>query len=187
VTARLRVSRPWNRTFSPVRALHHTGQPSGVVLSDASDEGRVPVKMLWRLHPLASLVIPHACSLVAFVLGRPCPNRARHREKWRERPRAGWRGRVGYAILGGASCRQLGRGVEARGTSKGYRSWGISSRARPLPGARSPQEGPGPPGVPGAPAQVVRRDRTAAPRLLALPWTVSSSDASSERWAWSRA
>src|SRR5438552_3167644 len=63
-------------------------------------------------------------------------------------------GRVGYGILGGASCRPSGRSVEARGTSKGYRSGGISSRARTGPGARSPhQEGSGPPGVPGAPAR----------------------------------
>src|SRR5437667_6498088 len=76
-------------------------------------------------------------------------------------------GRVGYGILGGASCRPSGRSVEARGTSKGYRSGGISSRARTAPGARSPhQEGSGPLGVPGAPA------RPAHPRekLATLLW-----------------
>src|SRR5712691_4103377 len=71
--------------LSRPRALHHPAQSSGVVLPDANDEGRVLAKMLCRLHALAPLVITHACSLVAVVRGWPCPNRARQREKWRER------------------------------------------------------------------------------------------------------
>jgi hypothetical protein len=38
------------------RSTTPLGRP-GVVLPDASDEGRVFAKMLWRLHPRASFVI----------------------------------------------------------------------------------------------------------------------------------
>src|SRR5207302_2288022 len=43
------------------RALHHTAQPAGVVVPEAHDEGRVLAKVLWRLHPLAPVVMTHAC------------------------------------------------------------------------------------------------------------------------------
>src|SRR6266436_5335747 len=60
-------------------------------------------KMLWRRHPLSSLVMPHVWSLVAVVRGRPCPNRARQREKWRERA-----GGLGLWHTERPSCRQSG-------------------------------------------------------------------------------
>src|SRR6267142_1810659 len=56
--------------LSRPRALHHPAQPSGVVLPDANDEGRVVAEMLCRLHPPAPLVMTHAYSLVAVVPGR---------------------------------------------------------------------------------------------------------------------
>src|SRR5882672_8882064 len=65
------------------RALHHPAQPSGVVLPDANDEGRVLAKMLGRLHAPAPLVITHAYAAGAVVVGPPCANRVRQREKGR--------------------------------------------------------------------------------------------------------
>src|SRR5712692_9169655 len=92
--------------LSRPRALHHPAQPSGVVLPDANDEGRVLAKMLCRLH--APAPITHADALVAVVRRPPCANRGRPREKWRERAGARWRAVGTYGILSNASCRNPG-------------------------------------------------------------------------------
>src|SRR5258706_5504504 len=94
--------------LSRPRALHHPAQPSGVVLSDPDDQSCVLAEMLRRLHAPAPLVITHVYSLVAVVRGRPCANRGRQREKWRERAGASWRALGAYGILSNASCRNPG-------------------------------------------------------------------------------
>src|SRR5207245_9593828 len=72
--------RPPASTLFPYTTLfrsHHTAQPAGVVVPEAHDEGRVLAKILWRLHPLAPVVMTHVGPLATLVRGRPCPNRDR--------------------------------------------------------------------------------------------------------------
>src|SRR2546425_6890566 len=133
--------------LSRPRALHHPAQPSGVVLPDPNDEGRVLAKMLCRLHAPAPLVITHVYSLVTVVRGPPCANRGPQREKWRERAGARWRAVGAYGILSNASCREPWRSIEARGRPETHASGGISSTPRSRRCAPPPhQEGPGSPG-----------------------------------------
>src|SRR5207302_1228770 len=108
-TARLRVSRPWNRTFSPVRARSTTpvSRPASscrmrtmrVMYSPRCSGGSIP-SLPWSF-PIPIL----SWSLYAGVRVRIVPGSVKNSVSGGGR---GGGGRVGYGILSDASCRQSG-------------------------------------------------------------------------------
>src|SRR5207302_4141199 len=108
-TARLRVSTPWHRTFSPVRARSTTpvSRPASscrtrtmrVMYSPRCSGGSIP-SLPWSF-PISIL----SWSLYAGVRVRIVPGSVKNSVSGGGR---GGGGRVGYGILSDASCRQSG-------------------------------------------------------------------------------